>query len=191
MVKPDDQLELTDAELAEEVNKVLTTTNTNVLRNLVVFSFKEGEFILAPMPGNTVTLISFPGNSLHIESDAARYQIEESEEIAYPLPMPSYAVVEQREPVGDGEEEGEGESDERTEMNKADAAGDEAEEGEEEEEEEGKGTEGGAETEDGGGAINVVPTSSKKRKLINQFNYCERATLTYVNPTRVGITSDL
>lgn len=192
LVKPDDQLELTDAELAEEINKVLTTTNTNVIRNLVVFSFKEGEFVLAPMPGNTVQLLSFPGNSLHVESDAARYQIEESEEIGYPLPMPNYAVVEQRETLADGEEEGEGEDDERDEMaggkGSAHAGEGEGEEGEEEEDEEGKGTEGGTETEpadDGAGAV-AMPASSKKRKLINQFNYCERATLTYVNPKRVS-----
>lgn len=190
LVKPDDQLDLTEAELAEEINKVLTTTNTNVIRNLVVFSFKEGEFVLAPMPGNTVQLLSFAGNSLHVESDAARYQIEESEEIGYPLPMPNYAVVEQRETLADGEEEGEGEDDERDEMaagkGSAHAGEGEGEEGEEEEDEEGKATEGGTETEqaDDGGV--VMPTSNKKRKLINQFNYCERATLTYTNPKRVS-----
>lgn len=109
LLKPDDQLDLTEAELGEEVTKVLTPTNTNIIRNLVVYSFKEGEFVPAPTPGNTVTLISFAGNSLHVDSEEARRQIEESEEIGYPLPMPNYTVVEQRE-VEPGEgEEGEGE----------------------------------------------------------------------------------
>lgn len=45
LLKPDDQLELTEAELAEEITKVLTVTNTNVLHNLVVYSFKEGTFV--------------------------------------------------------------------------------------------------------------------------------------------------
>lgn len=31
----------------------------------------------------------------------------------------------------------------------------------------------------------VAPTSGKKRKLINQFNFCERAALTFCNPKRV------
>jgi len=105
-------LDLTEAELGEEVTKVLTPTNTNVIRNLVVYSFKEGEFVLAPIPGNTVTLIAFPGNSLHVDSEEGRRQIEESDEIGYPLPMPNYTVVEQREPENVDGEEGEGEEDE-------------------------------------------------------------------------------
>lgn len=31
----------------------------------------------------------------------------------------------------------------------------------------------------------VIVHQPKKRKLINQFNFCERAALTYTNPTRV------
>lgn len=46
LVKPEDQLELTEAELNEEVPKVLSSDNTNVSRNLVIFSFKEGGFVL-------------------------------------------------------------------------------------------------------------------------------------------------
>lgn len=46
LVKPDDQLELTEAELNEEVPKVLSSDNTNVSRNLVIYSFKEGGFVL-------------------------------------------------------------------------------------------------------------------------------------------------
>lgn len=195
LIKPDDQLDLNEAELGEEMTKVLTPTNTNVVRNLVVFSFKEGEYVLAPLPGNTVTLISFPGNSLHVDSEEARVQIEESDEIGYPLPMPNYSVVEQRETIYDGEEEGEGEGeeDEKSEVGGKQSTADD-EEAEEEEDEEGKQTEGdqgGTETEPGvddedapAGAQQAVAAPGKKRKLINQFNYCERATLTYVNPKR-------
>jgi len=63
------------------------------------------------VPGNTVTLIAFPGNSLHVDSEEGRRQIEESDEIGYPLPMPNYTVVEQREPENVDGEEGEGEED--------------------------------------------------------------------------------
>lgn len=111
LLKPDDQLDLTEAELGEEITKVLTPTNTNIVRNLVVYSFKEGEFVPAPLPGNTVTLIAFAGNSLHVDSDEGRRQIEESDEIGYPLPMPNYTVVEQRETDNVDGEEGEGEED--------------------------------------------------------------------------------
>lgn len=197
LIKPDDQLDLTEAELGEEVTKMLTPTNTNVLRNLVVFSFKEGEYVSAPMPGNTVTLISFPGNSLHVDSEEARIQVEESDEIGYPLPMPNYSVVEQRETVMEGEEEGEGEEDEKSDVgSKHGHIAAEEEEAEEEEDEEGKATEGEAATEteaagedeEQGGVQQAVSAPGKKRKLINQFNYCERATLTYVNPKRVSRT---
>ena len=44
-VKPEDQLELTEAELSEEIVKVLDTENTNYVKNLVIFSFKEGGFV--------------------------------------------------------------------------------------------------------------------------------------------------
>ncbi|KAH8280411.1 hypothetical protein KR018_006582 [Drosophila ironensis] len=188
LLKPDDQLDLTEAELGEEITKVLTPTNTNVIHNLVVYSFKEGEFVPAPLPGNTVTLIAFAGNSLHVDSEEARRQIEESEEIGYPLPMPNYTVVEQRETdAGDGEgEEGEDEEEPKSQKD-ADV---EEEEIEEEDDEEGKGTEGDegeggrGDDEEGVGAARAVAPTSKKRKLINQFNYCERAALTYSNPKR-------
>lgn len=39
--KPDDQIELTEAELNEDVMKILDTENNNVPKNYVVFDFKE------------------------------------------------------------------------------------------------------------------------------------------------------
>lgn len=45
LLKPEDQLDLTEAELSEEITKVLTPTNTNVVHNLVVYSFKEEAFV--------------------------------------------------------------------------------------------------------------------------------------------------
>ncbi|EDW79816.1 uncharacterized protein Dwil_GK17990 [Drosophila willistoni] len=193
LLKPDDQLDLTEAELAEEVTKVLTPTNTNVVHNLVVFSFKEGEFVPAPLPGNTVTLISFPGNSLHVDSEEARRQAEETDDVAYPLPMPNYSLVEQRDAeLGEGEEGEEGEADDEDKMEDK-ALGGEEEEGEEEEDEAGgkSGVDGeedgeaaGPDDDEPSEAQPAAATTSKKRKLINQFNYCERAALTFTYPKR-------
>lgn len=45
LLKPDDQLELTEAELNEEISKVLTIQNTNVVKNLVIYSFTEGGYV--------------------------------------------------------------------------------------------------------------------------------------------------
>lgn len=75
-----------------------------------------------------------------------------------------------------------------------DDAGEE-EEVEEEDDEEGKGTEGDEgegegeqhrDDEETAGGARAVAVPSKKRKLINQFNYCERAALTTTNPKRVS-----
>lgn len=44
-IKPDDQLELTEAELIEDVVKVLDTENSTPAKNLVIFSFKESAFV--------------------------------------------------------------------------------------------------------------------------------------------------
>lgn len=44
-LRPDDQLDLTEAELSEEITKVLQSENTNYPKNLVVYSFKEGGYV--------------------------------------------------------------------------------------------------------------------------------------------------
>lgn len=45
LLRPDDQLDLTEAELSEEVPRILSCENTNVVKNSVIYSFKEGEFV--------------------------------------------------------------------------------------------------------------------------------------------------
>ncbi|CAD7015384.1 unnamed protein product [Ceratitis capitata] len=97
LLKPDDQLDLTEAELGEEITKVLTTTNTNVIQNLVVYSFKESAFVQVPVAGNTVTLMEMDGSALHIDSDEAKIQMEETGEIGYPLPTLTGSFIEVEE----------------------------------------------------------------------------------------------
>ncbi|KAM7343034.1 dynein intermediate chain 2, ciliary isoform 1-T1 [Cochliomyia hominivorax] len=186
LLKPEDQLDLTEAELAEEITKVLTPTNTNVIHNLVVYSFKDEAFVSIPPAGNTVTLLKYEGTSLHIESEEAKIQMDESGDIGYPLPAPRYSVVEieaprKSEPAAEGEAGEEGAEDGEPAEGEEEVA-EEEEEGREEEVEEGdlgekEGEEVPAETA-------AVHTTGKKRKLINQFNFCERAALTFTNPKR-------
>lgn len=45
LIRPNDQLNLTEAELNEDISKVLTAQNMNILRNLVIYSFKEGAYV--------------------------------------------------------------------------------------------------------------------------------------------------
>lgn len=64
-------------------------------------------------------------------------------------------------------------------------------EGDQGEEEAGEGSEGGGEGEVGEieeeiKDVAVGTPSGPKKKLTNQFNFCERAALTYNNPSRVS-----
>ena len=68
-------MDLTDAELSEEVPKVLTSENRNVPQNLVIYSFKEGTYIPIPRAGNLVTLFEFEGTALHVDSAEAKAQL--------------------------------------------------------------------------------------------------------------------
>ncbi|XP_036332518.1 dynein intermediate chain 2, ciliary [Rhagoletis pomonella] len=198
LLKPDDQLELTEAELGEEITKVLTPTNTNVVHNLVVYSFKDSSFVQLPIAGNTVTLLEMYGSALHIDSEEAKIQMEEMGEIGYPLPTTADAFANEEEmqqppPKGEEDEEEEGEEKAGTQPTKEveEEMGDEEAEAEGEEEEAVE--EGGAEAEaatadDGGGPAEAPATApapgGRKRKLLNQFNFCERSALTYTNPRR-------
>ncbi|XP_055921105.1 dynein intermediate chain 2, ciliary isoform X2 [Eupeodes corollae] len=195
LLKPDDQLELTEAELGEEIPKVLTPTNTNIAENLVAYSFKEKAFVLLPLEGNIVNIFSFEGTCLHIESEEAQKQIEEYGDVGFAIPPPKTAksmnlpednLAAQRSAMGStGDSEGGGEDEEPT----VDEIEEEGVEGEEvigEAEGEVEGEEGG-DAGDGDAPSKEAPGSTggtKKRKLINQFNFCERAALTFTNPTR-------
>lgn len=55
-IKPEDQLDLTEAELAEDVMKVLETENTSYQKNLVIYSFKDGGFV--PVNNRVLLLIA-------------------------------------------------------------------------------------------------------------------------------------
>ena len=48
LVKPDDQLELTEKELKEEITRVLTADNPHAPDNLIRFNFKENAFKHVP-----------------------------------------------------------------------------------------------------------------------------------------------
>ena len=44
-IKPENQLDLTEAELNEEITKHLDTEHTNLPKNLVIYSFKDYAYI--------------------------------------------------------------------------------------------------------------------------------------------------
>ncbi|XP_055838399.1 dynein intermediate chain 2, ciliary [Episyrphus balteatus] len=196
LLKPEDQLDLTEAELGEEITKVLTPTNTNVVENLVAYSFKEKAFVPLPLEGSVVNIFSFEGTCLHVESEEAQKQIEEYGDAGYAIPPPKAAksvainedaLAAQRSTMGStGDSEGGG-GDEEPAVEETEDEGGEGEEVIGEGEGEVEGEEAG-DAGDGDAVAKEVPGSAgggtKKRKLINQFNFCERAALTFTNPTR-------
>ncbi|RZF40619.1 hypothetical protein LSTR_LSTR007502 [Laodelphax striatellus] len=174
---PEDQLELPEKELSEELARVLTTVNHQIPKNLVEFSFRERSFIPSPITPHDVMLLQYVGTALHKESPEALLQLE-AEYIEGAEHGPSDAGKAEKK---EGEEEGEGEDDEI----EGDADGDAEGDGEAEVDADGVDDEDGEEKietkEDKKGP---PQRGGKAKKLTNQFNFCERATLTYNNPFR-------
>ncbi|CRK96455.1 CLUMA_CG009995, isoform A [Clunio marinus] len=164
LLRPADQMDLTETELSEEIPKILSTENRHLPQNLVIYSFKEGAYIPIPKSTNVVTIFECEGSAIHIESAEAKAQI------ARDGVDPRIAELKSGTQTGattpdlidrpEGTpEQGEGEGSE--------AGGEVEVEGEEEHKEVAVGTTGGP-----------------KKKLTNQFNFCERAALTCSNPSR-------
>nr|XP_050849743.1 dynein intermediate chain 2, ciliary isoform X3 [Vespula vulgaris] len=141
---PDDQLQLTEAELQEEIARVLTVHNTRVPDSLVEWSWKLREFIKLPDPPNIVTLLSIPGTILRKDSEEAKTQLENHGEefTARQDDMLDKYANEDYEEYGEYEE-----LDEIDEFQRG-----------------------------------------RPKKIPNQFNFCERAALTYDNPMRVSLS---
>ncbi|XP_029672897.1 dynein intermediate chain 2, ciliary isoform X4 [Formica exsecta] len=164
LLKPDDQLQLTEAELQEEFAKILTIHNTRVPDSLVEWSWKLREFVKLSPPPHLLTLLNVTGTILHKDSEEAKVQLAGGI-------------------IADGQEEA---ADEEL---KHDEAEEEPEYKEEEEAEEiDKTVEAVAEAER---EMEAEPEPEedeiekpKPKKIPNQFNFCERAALTYDNPMR-------
>ncbi|KAK4885777.1 hypothetical protein RN001_002048 [Aquatica leii] len=154
LLKPPDQLELTDAELKEIIPRVLQSLNLQQPDSVVEFSFEQGEFIPKPSPGSAVLVFSQKGTYIHRETDEARKQL-----IAQGIDPSAFVSTESEE---DGAEE--------TTREEAETESDVTEEGSE--------NVGGGETKEA--EEEAKPQTGKK--LTNQFNFCERAALTYKYP---------
>ncbi|XP_076162193.1 dynein intermediate chain 2, ciliary isoform X2 [Ptiloglossa arizonensis] len=164
-LKPEGQLQLSEEELQEEIARILTIHNTRVPDSLVEWSWKLKEFIKLPPPPNLITILSVPGIILHKESDEAKVQL-----------TGELVVESQHDTISILHEGDEGEAE--------DDKGEEVEEDEliktKEIEHEEKHKEPEHDIEPDEEEIEVV----KPKKIPNQFNFCERAALTYTNPLR-------
>ncbi|PNH05389.1 Dynein, intermediate chain, flagellar outer arm [Tetrabaena socialis] len=76
IVKPDNQLRLTEGDLQEEVAKMLTANNPAAPKNIVRFNMKDKVFKLEPMVEQTVVHYATDGWLLHKSSDEAKRQMD-------------------------------------------------------------------------------------------------------------------
>jgi len=75
LVKPDDQLELSEAELKEEITRILTANNPHAPDNIIRFSFKENQFRQVAHVDQLAIHFALDGNLLHKDSEEAKHQL--------------------------------------------------------------------------------------------------------------------
>ncbi|XP_039560428.1 dynein intermediate chain 1, axonemal [Passer montanus] len=183
-VRSPDQLELTEAELKQDVTRTLTADNPHIPQNIVRFNFKERAYKLVDDMDQTAVHLTLNGYLIHKDSDEGRRQSIRSSSEAEETP-----VEEEKAPVEATEEateEAETKVEEPTEG--AEATGEE--EGERKGEGEGEG-EHEAEAAEAAEAEEHPPQKAPERKLANQFNFIERGSTTYHYPLREkGLQTD-
>ncbi|KAJ1094213.1 hypothetical protein NDU88_007291 [Pleurodeles waltl] len=95
LLKPPDQLELSEAELRQEVTRVLTSQNPHAPHNIVRYSFRERAYKALSSVDQLAVHFSLEGALLHRDSDEARRQLARLGEVALEAPT---QVVEGEEP---------------------------------------------------------------------------------------------
>ena len=75
MVKPDNQLELTEEELNEEIAKMFTANNPLAPKDVVRFNSNDRTYALEPMVDQLMVHYSYDGYLLHKASDEAKAQM--------------------------------------------------------------------------------------------------------------------
>ncbi|KAK2498005.1 hypothetical protein MC885_008279 [Smutsia gigantea] len=161
MVRPPDQLELTDAELKEEFTRILTANNPHAPQNIVRYSFKEGTYKLIGFVNQLAVHFSQVGNLIPKDSDEGRRQ-HYRDELAAGSQESAKVVISETEILEEEEEpkEAEAEVGSQTDMPAAEAAEKVTEE------------------------ELITPKQPKEQKLTNKFNFSERASQTFNNPLR-------
>ncbi|CAH0590379.1 unnamed protein product [Chrysodeixis includens] len=210
LLKPEDQEDVPEADLEEEVGRILTTINPQWVADQVAYHYGQGKFVVTPRPtfGKAYPLYIYQGTAIRKDSDEAKAQIaagygmvgfddagpkrakvkksaaeEEEEEEPEPEPAGGDETKAEEEQAAE-EEKPEGEAEAPAEdQAPAEAAPAEGEAPAADEEEEGK-EEGEGKKEDGAFLDEIIDIKPRIKKLANQFNFCERAALTYNYPRR-------
>ncbi|KAF7696719.1 dynein, axonemal, intermediate chain 1, paralog 2 [Silurus meridionalis] len=154
LVKPPDQLDLTEAELKEEFTKILTADNPHAPENSVKYNFKDQAYKPVNNVDQLAVHFTLEGNLLHKDSDEARRQMAnqgDAGENTATEPENGGENPDKPETPADGAEDaGDGE----------DGAGEERPESED------------------------IQVEKQERKISNQFNFSDRASQTLNNPQR-------
>ncbi|XP_068620599.1 dynein intermediate chain 2, ciliary [Battus philenor] len=204
LIKPDDQEFVPEADLEEEVGRILTTINPQWVPDQVAYHYGQGRFVSKPKPayGKAYPLYVYQGTAIRKDSDEAKAQIAagygmvgfddagpkrakvkksaaEEEEEEEPEPAPPAA-----EDVRGEDEKEEGDEEPKVEVAEAppeptEVEGEQEPAAEEVDEQEPEEKEGAAPAEE-----EVITVKPRVKKLANQFNFCERAALTYIYPRR-------
>ncbi|CAG5055636.1 unnamed protein product [Parnassius apollo] len=207
LIKPEDQENVPEAELEEEIGRVLTTINPQWVPDEVAFHYGQGRFVAKSKPtfGKAYPLYVYQGTAIRKDSDEAKAQIAAGYGmVGFDDAGPKRAKV-KKSAAAEEEEEEEPEA-EQTPAEEARA--EEEALGEEEKYEEREPsvepteapsvteTEVGAENAEEAEPEEIVPEQAddydeevlnikpRVKKLANQFNFCERAALTYIYPRR-------
>ncbi|KFP31547.1 Dynein intermediate chain 1, axonemal, partial [Colius striatus] len=171
LVKPPDQLELTEAELKEEFTRILTANNPHAPQNIVRYSFKERAYKPINYVDQMAIHFSLNGNMIPKDSDEGRRQSIRLSIAAGRLIHLSFLSSE-KAPVETSAVTSE-EAEIKDEENTGDIQATEKEEAEEL---------GTAEVAEAAEAEEPPPPRVKEQKLANQFNFIERASRTLNNP---------
>ncbi|KAJ8717180.1 hypothetical protein PYW08_005579 [Mythimna loreyi] len=213
LIKPDDQEDVPEADLEEEVGRILTTINSQWIADEVAYHYGKGMFVTKPKPtfGKAYPLYIHQGTAIRKDSDEAKAQIaagygmvgfDDAGPKRVKIKKTKTEEEEEEEPEPDqpAADEAKGEDDHAAEEEKP--AEPEPEKGAAEEQkpgEEGEATEEKGEGEVGEEAQEVEQEEDdnldqilaesfvikpRVKKLANQFNFCERAALTYNYPRR-------
>ncbi|XP_069737281.1 dynein axonemal intermediate chain 1-like [Phaenicophaeus curvirostris] len=162
LVKPTDQLELTEAELKEEFTRILTANNPHAPQNIIRYSFKKRAYIPVSHVDQMAIHLSLNGNLILKDSDEGRRQGIKVSTAAEKAPVETSAVIPEETEIKD-----EGSTEDTQ------AAGPEEAE-----------VSGTAEASEAAEAEEPSALKPKEQKLANQFNFIERASTTHNNPMR-------
>ena len=168
LVRPDNQLVLTEKELEEEVTKQLTANNPNAPANLARYNEKERTFKFEPTVDQLVVHYAVDGFLLHEETDEAARQTAQEEleakTMAEWVASNDLAAAKKAKEAEEGAEAG---------VEAGDAA---------EAKVDPKDADDDADANAGEDADATAGDDSKQ--LRNQFNFADRASQTVNNPTR-------